>query len=147
MRTKCPAILWGNDTLSRETILSNLFCSNLKRVYPERKELTPLGIEFFPSRLDSFQKGIMCKKTKWKSQMLSPLEKLMKIYQVHLVPFNQEINSNQAWPSFFLQVSKTNTYKFIIPQEFQKDFKKSYCFFMWKRPKSSSFLENNNTNC
>ena len=53
--------LRGMDTLLGEATLSKKFClplSPLKRTILQRKEFSPLGIKFFPFRVNPFQKGL-----------------------------------------------------------------------------------------
>ena len=73
------------DTLSGETILSNLFClpskkeSTLRgRVNSNRKEFTPCGSKFFPFRVDHFfRRGLIFKRANRKAQKLSSLKNKM----------------------------------------------------------------------
>ena len=53
-------MLFGIDTFSRETILSNILLPSGKGYFLKSKEFAPLGNIFFPFRVNTFSEGDRC---------------------------------------------------------------------------------------
>ena len=80
--------LRGLNTCSGETALSFNFCFPSKKgVYSRWKEL---GAIFFLLEMIPFRRGIMCRKANRKSQKMSPLQIVVKMYQVYHLPLKNK---------------------------------------------------------